>query len=81
MAVSEEFVEQLREVFRVCDVEQSGTICLSHLLSLAGEHFGSSQNVSIVNVFLGVWRTFFGGVRERFFGARGTFFGGLITFT
>ncbi|XP_050739984.1 rab11 family-interacting protein 4B-like isoform X4 [Eriocheir sinensis] len=44
MAVSEEFVEQLHEVFKVCDVEQSGTICLSHLLRLAGEHFGSSQN-------------------------------------
>ncbi|XP_045134457.1 rab11 family-interacting protein 4B-like isoform X2 [Portunus trituberculatus] len=44
MAVSEEFVEQLREVFRVCDVEHKGTISLPHLLTLAGEHFGSSQN-------------------------------------
>ncbi|XP_063847192.1 rab11 family-interacting protein 4B-like isoform X1 [Scylla paramamosain] len=44
MAVSEEFVEQLREVFRVCDVERKGTISLPHLLHLAGEHFGSSQN-------------------------------------
>ncbi|XP_071513649.1 rab11 family-interacting protein 4B isoform X8 [Panulirus ornatus] len=44
MAVSEEFVNQLRQVFEVCDVENRGTIRISHLLQLAGEHFGSSQN-------------------------------------
>ncbi|XP_066980532.1 rab11 family-interacting protein 4A-like isoform X6 [Macrobrachium rosenbergii] len=44
MAVSEKFLDQLRQVFEVCDVEQRGTISLRHLLHLAGEHFGSSQN-------------------------------------
>ncbi|XP_069186725.1 rab11 family-interacting protein 4B isoform X2 [Procambarus clarkii] len=44
MAVSEEFVNQLRQVFEVCDVENRGTISITHLLQLAGEHFGSSQN-------------------------------------
>ncbi|XP_042220006.1 rab11 family-interacting protein 4-like isoform X2 [Homarus americanus] len=44
MAVSEEFVNQLRQVFEVCDVENRGTISIAHLLQLAGEHFGSSQN-------------------------------------
>ncbi|XP_064095078.1 rab11 family-interacting protein 3-like isoform X5 [Macrobrachium nipponense] len=44
MAVSEKFFDQLRQVFEVCDVEQRGTISLRHLLHLAGEHFGSSQN-------------------------------------
>lgn len=46
MAVSEEFIGQLRQVFEVCDVEKQGTISINHLLQLAGEHFGSSQNVS-----------------------------------
>ncbi|XP_068219451.1 rab11 family-interacting protein 4B isoform X5 [Palaemon carinicauda] len=44
MAVSATFFSQLRQVFEVCDVEQRGTISLRHLLHLAGEHFGSSQN-------------------------------------
>ncbi|XP_042893776.1 rab11 family-interacting protein 4-like isoform X2 [Penaeus japonicus] len=44
MAVSEGFVNQLRQVFEVCDVENRGTISITHLLKLAGEHFGSSQN-------------------------------------
>lgn len=47
MAVSEGFVNQLRQVFEVCDVENRGTISITHLLKLAGEHFGSSQNVSL----------------------------------
>ncbi|CAL4061602.1 unnamed protein product, partial [Meganyctiphanes norvegica] len=41
---SEEFVSQLRQVFDVCDVENSGSISTEHLLTLAGQHFGSSQN-------------------------------------
>ncbi|XP_047483911.1 rab11 family-interacting protein 3-like isoform X5 [Penaeus chinensis] len=44
MAVSEGFISQLRQVFEVCDVENRGTISITHLLKLAGEHFGSSQN-------------------------------------
>lgn len=44
MAVSEGFINQLRQVFEVCDVENRGTISITHLLKLAGEHFGSSQN-------------------------------------
>ncbi|XP_069939014.1 rab11 family-interacting protein 4B isoform X3 [Cherax quadricarinatus] len=55
MAVSEEFVNQLRQVFEVCDVENRGTISITHLLQLAGEHFGSSQNsVTSAVVTLGV---------------------------
>ena len=46
MAMSPELENQLRQVFDVCDEGQTGSISISHLLNLAGEHFGTSSNVS-----------------------------------
>ncbi|CAH1794886.1 unnamed protein product [Owenia fusiformis] len=43
MEITDEYVDQLRTVFNVCDVEKKGFISVDHFVNLASEHFGDSE--------------------------------------
>ena len=42
----EDYVERLRAVFDLCDVQKQGFITVGHFVDLAKEHFGGADEVS-----------------------------------